>query len=101
MWLAPDRGEEHETLGQAPVEGVRVLGPADGLDAVPERLVLERVVEQDRVPEVAQVPARRRVHLRLVEEHPAHRVGVDVGRAHARPVGAFEHRGHDSGWCQR
>ena len=82
--LPPDRREQHEHLGQAPVEGVRLGRPADPLEPVPERLGLDRVVEQDRVAEVAQVAARDGVDPRLVEEQPTHRRRVD-------------HRAHDSG----
>ena len=47
--------------------------PAEPLEAVPERLRFDRIVEQDRVAEVAQVAARDGVDPRLVEQQPAHR----------------------------
>ena len=79
-----DRGEQHEDLGQAPVEGGRVVRPAQPLEPVPERLALDRVVEQDRVAEVAQVAARDGVDPRLVEEQATHRGGVDRSRGSDR-----------------
>ena len=71
--LAAERREQDQRLGQAPVEGVGVGRPADRLEAVPERLRIARVVEEEAVAEVAQLAARDRVDLRLVEQEPAHR----------------------------
>ena len=72
-----DRGEQHEDLGQPPVERGGVVRPAQPLEPVPERLALDRVVEQDRVAEVAQVAARDGVDARLVQEQAPHGGGIE------------------------
>ena len=82
--LSPDRGEEDEDLGETPIEGVGLGRPADPLEPVPERLGLDRVVQQDRIAQVAQVAVRDRVDPRFMEEQATHRRRVD-------------HRAHDSG----
>ena len=95
--LAADRREQDQDLGQTSIEGVRVGGPPDGLDPVPERLRLGRVVQEDRVAEVTQLAIRHGVHARLVHEQPAHgrrvheAVQALAGRvvdAHARTIPA-------------
>ena len=60
------------------------LGQQIALEPVPERLRIERVVEQQRVAEVAQLPPGDRVDLRLVPEQATERGGVDRGRHAAR-----------------
>ena len=49
-----ERREQHEHLGQPPVEGTGFDRPAQPFEPVPERLRVDRIVEQDRVAEVAQ-----------------------------------------------
>ena len=68
MRLPADRREQDPDLGEPPVEGDRILRPADGLDSVPERLRLEGIVQQQRVPEVAQRATRDGMDLGLVSE---------------------------------
>ena len=46
--LPAERREQDEHLGQAAVEGVRLGRPADRREPVPERLRVDRIVEQDR-----------------------------------------------------
>jgi hypothetical protein len=76
------RREQHEHLGQPPIEGTGLDRPAQPFETVPEQLRVGWIVEQDRVPEVAQRPARDGVHARLVEQQPMHRPGIDpAGRA--------------------
>ena len=72
-----ERREEHEHLGQTPVEGSWVSRPTDALEPVPERLGFDGIVEQERVVEVAQIATRDGMDARLVEEEAAHRVDVD------------------------
>ena len=75
--LPAQGGEDHQDLGQPPVEGCRVVGPANALEPVPERLGLGLVVEEDRIAQIAQVAARDRVDPGLVEHQPTHRGRVD------------------------
>ena len=89
-----DRGEQHEDLGQALVEGPGVVRPAQPLEPVPERLALGRVVEQDRVAEVAQVATRDGVDARLVEEQSTHHGGVDRVRGFRFGGERIGHRRH-------
>ena len=89
-----DRGEQHEDLGQALVERRGVVRPAQPLEPVPERLALDRVVEQDRVAEVAQVAARDGVDARLVEEQSTHHGGIDRVRGSRFGGERIGHRRH-------
>jgi hypothetical protein len=86
--LPPERGEEDEGLGQTAIEGTRVGRPADPFEPVPERLTVVRVVEQDGVAKVAQLPPGDGVDAGLVEEESSHRARVDrwVGPGGARVV---------------
>ena len=97
MRLASDRGEQDEGLGQAAIERIGLDGPAQRLQAVPERFGVGRIVEQDRVPEIAQLATRHGVDAGLVREQSAHRRRVDgvdestagcAMRAHARTIPA-------------
>ena len=58
--LTGGRREPDGRLGQTAVEAIRVARPAHGLQAVPERLRVDRVEEQDGVAEVGQPAARDR-----------------------------------------
>ena len=96
-WRA-SAGEGRAGLGQPPIEGGRLARPAQRLQAVPERLRVERVEEQERVAEVAQLAARDGMDLRLVERAGGGRVGgVDRGRASAGQVGALQDEGRGAG----
>ncbi len=77
MGLPAQGAEDHQDFGQPPVERGRVVGPADGLEPVPEGLGLGLVVEEDGFAEIAQIPTRDRVDPGLVEHEPAHRCRVD------------------------
>ena len=55
------------TIISTPVEGRRLGRPGQTLEPIPERLGLDRIVEQDRVTEIAQVAARDGVDPGLVE----------------------------------
>ena len=70
------RGEQDADLGQPPVEGGRSRARRR-LEAVPERLGLDRVVEQQPVAEVAQLTARDGVDLGLVAEQATDGRGVE------------------------
>ena len=69
--------------------------PADGLEAVPERLRIRRVMQQDRVTEVAQLAIRHRVDPGLVHEQATHRPGVD-GASQALGGGPVVHGPNDT-----
>ena len=84
MGLTPDGREQDAHLGQPPIEGDRVVRPSDGLDAVPERLDLDRIMEEDRVAQVAQLPAGNGVDLGLVPQESPHEGGVHARIDHAR-----------------
>jgi hypothetical protein len=68
MGLPSDRGELDGDLGQTSIEGGWIRRPADRLHAVPEGFAFERVVEEERIAEVAQDPSGDGVHLRLMTE---------------------------------
>ena len=53
-----------QDLREALVEGIRVGRPADGLEAIPERLRVVRVVEQEGIAEVAELATGHRVDAR-------------------------------------
>ena len=75
--LTTERGEQDEDLGQPTIERRRLVRPADRLEPVPERFRFHGIVEQDAVPEVAQVATRDRVDPRLVEQQASHGRRVD------------------------
>ena len=59
-------------------------------DPVPEGFRILRVVEQDRVPEVAQLPAGRGVDARLLHQEPP---GLDLVRGRRTLRGTVERAG--------
>ena len=77
MRLATDRREQDADLGQPPIERGRLARPARAFDAVPERLRVDRVMEEQRIAEIAELAPRDRVDLGLVPEQAAQRVAVD------------------------
>ena len=90
----PDVGDPVETreqavrLGQASVERRRPGRPRDPRQAVPERLAIRLVVEQDGVPEVTDDAPEQRARTRLVPGQPAH-----VGRRQVARSGGPAGRG--------
>lgn len=76
-----EAGEQRQCLGEPSVKRGGLRRPGDASDAVPERLAVGRVVEQDGIAEIANLAADEPVRARLVPRQPANVGGGEVGRA--------------------
>ena len=76
--LTGERCEQDQRLAEPLIEGRRVGWPADGLDAIPERLWIPRVMQDQGVAEVAHLAPRHRVDPRLMQQQSMHRRGIDI-----------------------
>ena len=97
-------GEHRHRLVEASVERVRARRPADADHAVPERIRVPRVVQDERVAEVTDDAARDRVRHRLVPLEAAGRRVVEAdGSDHGSTIaaGRWAARQAKPGRCRR
>ena len=96
MRLTACSREDRQQLGQPTIELRGISREAHAGCAIEERIRLERVQEQDRVPEVLHAPVAAEMGLGFMELEGAQRLQREAVQcsSDARPVGPIETDAH-------
>ena len=76
-----ERPEQGDDLGEAAVEGPRLVRPRDPRNAIPERLAVDGIVEHHGITELPDLSADEAVRVRLVPRQETRLGGIDRGRS--------------------